>query len=239
MPLDADPDSNGRPSDHFIPLMRPINEIDNRFSRTYREVLVRPISESGINRLREWFENQDWSENLAEADVDKKADMLLQQIRGAVNKYLPEKARKIASDDEPWYTQPLKKLDRRRRREFARNRKSSKYLQLNQIYDQKLSKAKKKYKRDMIDNIKSANGGEWYSKLKRISRFDQGKSEILQVEEISHLNDQEQAERIADKVSEISNTYKEVEMTAILIPPSLLRISPSSPEARSWSTCLG
>ena len=86
--------------------------------------------------------------------MDKKADMLLQQIRGAVNKYLPEKVRTIASDDEPWYTQPLKKLDRRRRREFARNRKSSKYLQLNQIYDQKLSKAKKKYKRDMIDNIK-------------------------------------------------------------------------------------
>ena len=97
--------------------------------------------------------------NLAEADVDKKANMLLQQIRGAVNKYIPEKARKIAGDDKSWYTQPLKKLDRRRRREFARNRKSSKYLQLNQIYEKKLSKAKKKYKRDMIDNIKSAKGG--------------------------------------------------------------------------------
>ena len=152
-PLDSDPDSNGRPSDHLIPLMRPINEIVNRCSRTYRKVLIRPVTQSGMSGLREWFENQDWSRNIAEADVDAKADMLLHQIRGAVNKYLPEKVLKIASDDEPWFTQPLKKLDRKRRREFGKNRKSQKYLKLNQIYEKKLSKAKKKYKRDMIDSI--------------------------------------------------------------------------------------
>ena len=43
--------------------------------------------------------------------------------------------------------------------------------------------------------------------MKRRTRYDQGKSEILQVEEISILSDQEQAERIADQLAEISNTY--------------------------------
>ena len=79
-------------------------------------------------------------------------------------------------------------------------------------------KAKKKYKRDIIDDLKYSKSGEWYSKLKRISRYDQGKSETLQVEEISQLSDQEQAERIADQLAEISNTYKEVELSDINIP---------------------
>ena len=71
----------------------------------------------------------------------------------------------------------------------------------------------------MIDNIKEAKPGEWYSKLKRITRHDQGKSELVQVDEISHLDDQEQAERIAENQAKISNTYKEVQLADILIPP--------------------
>ena len=71
----------------------------------------------------------------------------------------------------------------------------------------------------MIDDIKNSKPGEWYSKLKRISRYDQGKSEFLQVEEISHLSDLEQAERIASKQADISNTYKSVQLEDIQIPP--------------------
>ena len=70
----------------------------------------------------------------------------------------------------------------------------------------------------MIESI-ILKPGEWYSMLKRITRFDQGKSEELHVEEISHLSNQEQAERIADKQAEISNLYKEVQLTDIVIPP--------------------
>jgi hypothetical protein len=71
----------------------------------------------------------------------------------------------------------------------------------------------------MIYTIKEAKPGEWYSSLKRISRFDQGKGEVLQVEEISHLSDQQQAEKIADHQAAISNLYKGVELKDIDIPP--------------------
>ena len=71
----------------------------------------------------------------------------------------------------------------------------------------------------MIDDLKTAHSGEWYSKLKRLTRYDQGKSETIQVDEISHLTDQEQADIIADHQAEISNTYAGVEMTDLLIPP--------------------
>ena len=38
--------------------------------------------------------------------------------------------------------------------------------------------------------------------------YDQQKSEVIQVEEISHLDNQDRAEKIADNQARISNTYK-------------------------------
>ena len=35
-----------------------------------------------------------------------------------INKAIPEKVRKVASDDQDWFTDGLKKLDRRCKREF-------------------------------------------------------------------------------------------------------------------------
>ena len=71
----------------------------------------------------------------------------------------------------------------------------------------------------MIDDVKGAKSGEWYSKLKRITRYDQGRSDVIQVEEINHLNDQDQAEMIASHQATISNSYKGIERSDIDIPP--------------------
>ena len=71
----------------------------------------------------------------------------------------------------------------------------------------------------MIDDVMNARDGQWYSKLKRISNYDQNRSEKLQVEEISHLSDKEQAEAIADSFSSISNEYQPVNKETIKIPP--------------------
>jgi hypothetical protein len=54
--------------------------------------------------------------------------------------------------------------------------------------------------------------------MKRITNFGREKSETLQVDEISHLPDQDQAEAIADSFSAISNEFKTVNKDDIKIP---------------------
>ena len=76
----------------------------------------------------------------------------------------------------------------------------------------------------MIDDVMSAGDAQWYSKLKRITNYGQTKSESVQVEEISHMSEQEQAEAIAGSFSAISNEYDPVNRERIKIPP----FSPSS-----------
>ena len=71
----------------------------------------------------------------------------------------------------------------------------------------------------MIYDVMSCRDRLWYSKLKRITNYDQEKSNLVQVEEISHLSDEKQAEAIADSFSAISNEYESVKRDQINIPP--------------------
>ena len=116
---------------------------------------------------------------MTEGSIDKKAEGLLSVITEALNRYLPERVIRVASDDEPWFSEQLKTLDRRRRRKYNKNRRSSKYPAINDLYKEKWSKTKKKYKRDQIDDLKAAKSGEWYSHLKRMTRYDQHRAMLV------------------------------------------------------------
>ena len=102
-PLDPDPDSNGSPSDHLIVIVRPLDTINNRPARTIREVKVRPLPASGLGRFGTWIKKEDWYEVLSVQDVDTKAEKLHQMVLNNLDEFCPEKFRKIASDDQPWF----------------------------------------------------------------------------------------------------------------------------------------
>ena len=99
------------------------------------------------------------------------------------------------------------------------NRRSSKYKKLQAAFKKKVSEEKKKFKKKMIDDVMTARDGQWYSKLKRISNYDQAKSEKVQVDEISHMTDKEQAEAIAESFSSRSNEYEPIKKEEIDSPP--------------------
>ena len=63
----------------------------------------------------------------------------------------------------------------------------------------------------LYKQCKCSNPGQWYSKLKRMSNYDQIKAEQVIVEEISNLSNLEQAEIIADNFSKISNQYDPID----------------------------
>ena len=175
-PLGADPGSGGRSSDHLIVVGRPVNTANSKSARIYRHVTVRPLPQSGWNKLTVWMESQDWKEIILESDIHKKADNLHTLLMNKINEIFPEKKCKFTDDDQPWFTPQLKKLHRKKKREYQKNRKSEKYKKLEELFNIKESKAKNMFKKSMIDSIKDYKNGNWYSKLKRISNYDQEKS---------------------------------------------------------------
>ena len=199
--------------------MRPLNTLNNKPARTYREVTVRPLPSSGLSKFKTWIEAEDWSEILNEQSVDTKAERLHKMVMAKLDEFCPEKKIRISSDDTPWFNEQLKRLNRKKQREYNKNRNSPRYKKLQKLFERREKEAKRSFKAKMIDDVMMARDGQWYSKLKRISNYDQSKTEMVQVDEISHLSDQEQAEAIADSFSAVSNEYEAVNRDEIKIPP--------------------
>ena len=218
-PLDPDPDSNGSPSDHLIVVMKPLNTINNKPARTYKEVTVRPLPNSGLIKFKSWVQDQNWSEILNEQSVDVKAEQLHKMVMTKLDEFCPEKKIRISSDDTPWFNEQLKRLNRKKQREYNKNRNSPRYKKLQKLFVRREKEAKRSLKYKMIDDVMMARDGQWYSKLKRISNYDKSKTELVQVDEISHLSDQEQVEAIAESFSAFSNEFEAVTRDEIKIPP--------------------
>ena len=134
------------------------------------------------------------------------------------NEFLPIKRRVISSDDQPFCTEEMKRLKRLKSREFQKHRRSIKWRELNARYKREVSLAKKKYYKQIIQDLKKSNPSQWYSKLKRLCSFDQHKSDPVIVESIKHLTDEQQAEAIADKFSKVSQEFEPLKTEDIVVP---------------------
>ena len=115
-PLDADPETNGKQSDHRIVISKPISVINNKCSRQTRIVKFRPFPQSGLERMKSWLIDETWQNVYNASSAHEKASTFQDMLISKLNEFFPLKTRKIQSDDQPWVTHKIKLLDRRRKR---------------------------------------------------------------------------------------------------------------------------
>ena len=72
------------------------------------------------------------------------------------------KTKVITNESEPWYTESLAVLKRKKCREYNKHRKSEKYLALEKSYKDAIYKAKHKYAAKNLNNLKSSNPRQLY-----------------------------------------------------------------------------
>ena len=70
----------------------------------------------------------------------------------------------------------------------------------------------------MVEDLKTSNISQWYSKIKRMSQTDPTKDQEVIVEEIEHLPIPAQAESIADNFAKIANMYEPLKKNEVDIP---------------------
>ena len=136
-----------------------------------------------------------------------------------INEVLPVKTIKVSDDDQPWCNEEVKNTKRLKQREYKKHRRSDKYFILSKKYETSITKAKSKYYKKMIKDLKTSNPSQWYYKLKRMSSANPNIDHNIIVDEIMHLNDQEQANAIAKRMSQISQEYDALIASDIQVPP--------------------
>ena len=233
-PLDADDSSCGEPSDHRIPVAKPINIIENKCSRQERVIKSRPITEVGLKKFQEWIIDEQWSDVYLEESAHVKAKLFQDLLLSKVDEYFPERTLKLKSDDQPWISFQLKKLDRRRKRVYRKERRSSKWKKLDSEFKKEVKLAKENFYKKSIEDLKQKKPGQWYECLKKISNYDQFKKTEPQCEEISHLPDDQQVEKIAEKFASIQNEYDAINEGEILIPPFSKNDVPQFRPSQVW-----
>ena len=123
----------------------------------------------------------------------------------------------------------LKKLDRLRKREFCKNKKSEKWQKLNNHFHEKCKIEKQKYYNNIVGDLKVSNVSQWYSKVKRMTgQLSPSLSADASIDELRGLSDQEQVEKIADHYASISSEYEQIRaedfpdfLTMKLKPPKI------------------
>ena len=130
------------------------------------------MKQSGIDRFGEWIRNQTWNEVLQAKTVDEKSEMLQNMLVRKLDKFLPQRHKIDTSDDQPFCSEKMKRLKRVKSREYHKNRKSLKWMELNKEYKKEAAQAKNKYYREIIKDLKTSNVSQWFSKLKRLCSYD-------------------------------------------------------------------
>ena len=85
-----------------------------------------------------------------------------------------------------------------------------------------------------MGELTSKNTSKWYSTLKKMTSHDQQKTERILVQDINHLSDKEQGEKIADSFSEIPNQYSQLKKEDIIIEPFTEKQIPQFKEVQVW-----
>ena len=159
-PLDADPGTGGKPSDHLIAVMEPISVINNKPARVIKEITVRPMKQSGIDLFEHWVKKQTWEEVFIAKSVDEKSEILQNMVLDKVAEFLPEKKIKVSSDDQPFCNEKMKRLKRIKSREYQKHRSSKKWISLEDDYNKEVSTAKKHYYKNIMEDLKMSKPGQ-------------------------------------------------------------------------------
>ena len=219
-PLDNDPDQTGTASDHLIIVMRPLtNEFPSKGKR-YRIIDYRPFPDSGMRLMGQWVQSQDWHEIYKIKCPNLKAVTFEKIVMEKVEQFFPRKTIRLNENDKPWVNSKLKRLDRARKREYNKKKKSEKWKKLNLEFLKLSADLKENYYKDVVEDLKESNISQWYSKVKRMSSIDSTKDEYVQVHEIMNLPSKDQAELIANKFAQIANEYEPLKSEEIEVPPS-------------------
>ena len=233
-PLDADDDKIGEASDHRTVICKPINVIENKCTRSSRIIDFRPIHETGITKMKEWLVDYDWKDVYNVDTGHEKAEVFQNTLLTKVNEFFPMKRIKINSDDEPWFNTKLKRLDRRRKRVYRKEKRSQLWKDLDLKFKKELKQVKQNYYRKEVAHLKLQKPGKWFQCLKRISSLNQRQKLEPIVEEINHLPDQKQAQLISDKFAFIPNQFDALKSEDIKLPSFSPSDVPKFHPAQVW-----
>ena len=156
-PINPDIIGKGKPSDHSTPFAEPITDWSGPRPKKYKTVKIRRIPQSGIEIFGQWITRENFEKTFAAKSSTQKVLELQNHVNNKVEQIFPMRSIKIFDRDQEWMTEELQNLRRQKSREYRKNKKSVKYVQLNEKFIKLKYKSSKKYIQKEVEILKEIN----------------------------------------------------------------------------------
>ena len=209
-PLLPDNPNTGKPSDHSVPVCIPHLDRHKPPVRKYRVIKYRPLPESGLDKFGKWIVSQSWDDIQNINTPTEQAKYFENLLALKLNSFCPEKELKIRSQDKPFITAELKRIDRHRNREYCKRGKTQKYFELKKLFESKFKLASQKHLARNVEALREAKPGHAFSVLKRLGARpgdSEGGTFTLPVHDRDNLSAQQSAERIVQHFAAVSQEF--------------------------------
>ena len=210
-PIQPDNPEKGVPSDHSIPIAKPISSSKPTRAPVYQIKTIQPLPESGILEFGRWITQETWESLSLPTNPSDQVRHLEKLLSEKMNTIFPKKKVKLRPSDKPFIINELKILDRRKKREYCKRGKSDKFLALKKKFQVKYRKASQSYLENNLKYLKASDPSKYYSTLKKLGsqpgngNDDGGFTLINHIEQ--NLTTEECTERIAQHFARISQEY--------------------------------
>lgn len=101
-------------------------------------VTFRPFNTERVKKMQEWIDKEEWLELQGVISAHEKMEILQNILVTKYDEFFPEVSKTITSDDQPFYLNKLKRMKRRKNREFHKHRKSQKWNEMEKKYRSEL-----------------------------------------------------------------------------------------------------
>ena len=129
----------------------------------------------------------------------------------------------MSNTDLPFITDRLKILDRQKKREYRKHKKSDKYLKLKSEYDELFRKTSKQYFDNLISKLLECKPGQAYSLIKQLGARPGETNDRTSFNLPSHvengLSAQQSANKIAAHFAAVSQEYSPIDVSRL--PPAV------------------
>ena len=208
-PVQPDIPGQGVASDHSVPLCIPNRDPHNPPVRQYRTIISRPQPDSKIREFGQWVASYQWSELKEECDPSTQVEIFENKMGLSLDRFFPKRVTKIGVGDKPYMTSELKKLKRKRIKEYRNKGKTEKYEKLKLDFKSKLRKAASEFLKKNVNSLKESNPGKAYNILKKMGAQpgECGDKSNFSLPTHENLTPSQSAEKIAHFFSKISQEY--------------------------------
>ena len=174
---------------------------------------VRPLSDSLVSKFGCLLVKEDWSFLDSELSSTEMVNLFEKYTSQLIENTFPEKQVTISDRDLPYMTEELKLLRRRRIRAYKKGSRCAKYIELQELFDQKLKTEAKKYHHKILLEVAEGKRNNSYKALRKLEYgYDHRKSGGFTLP--SHAEDDlstvQSAERLADYFSRISQELEPI-----------------------------